>query len=107
VLDTIEKDGLLDDVVAVGQQLRAGLAAEPRVTEVRGEGLLIGVDLAAGLDAAAVTTAALEARLHRQQPDPGAVAVRAAAGPHRADVARSWTPWPAILDDAADTEGSK
>ena len=36
VLDTIERDGLLDRVTDVGERLRAGLAADPRVTEVRG-----------------------------------------------------------------------
>ncbi len=38
VLDTIEKDGLLDHATEVGQRLRDGLAADARVTEVRGRG---------------------------------------------------------------------
>ncbi len=45
MLDTIEKDGLLDNATTVGELLRDGLAHDPRVTEVRGEGLLIGLDL--------------------------------------------------------------
>ncbi len=44
VIDTIEKDDLLTNAVTVGEQLKAGLADE-RVTEIRGQGLLIGLDL--------------------------------------------------------------
>ena len=47
VIRTIEDDDLLEHVTVLGQKLRDGLAADPRVTEVRGEGLLIGLDLAA------------------------------------------------------------
>ncbi|GAB2855794.1 acetylornithine transaminase [Nocardioides pacificus] len=57
VIDTIEKDGLLDHVDAVGQQLRAGLADDDRVTEVRGQGLLIGLDLNAARSAEVVEAA--------------------------------------------------
>ena len=44
VIETIEKDGLLDNATKVGEVLRDGLAHE-RVTEIRGRGLLIGLDL--------------------------------------------------------------
>jgi acetylornithine aminotransferase len=44
VIETIEKDGLLDNATKVGEVLRAGVEHE-HVTEVRGRGLLIGVDL--------------------------------------------------------------
>jgi acetylornithine aminotransferase len=50
VIGTIEKDGLLDNATKVGELLRAGLA-DPRVTEVRGRGLLIGLDLDADVSA--------------------------------------------------------
>ncbi|HET7138653.1 MAG TPA: acetylornithine transaminase [Arthrobacter sp.] len=59
-LHAIESQRVLENVGAVGDYLRAGLAAVDGVTEVRGEGLLIGFDLdsdvapgvvAAGLDA--------------------------------------------------------
>jgi acetylornithine aminotransferase len=53
VIDTIERDGLLDNATKVGELLRAGLA-DPRVTEVRGRGLLIGLDLDADVAAAVV-----------------------------------------------------
>ena len=44
VIDTIEKEGLLANATEVGAVLQDGLA-DPRVTEIRGEGLLIGLDL--------------------------------------------------------------
>src|SRR4051794_704195 len=46
VLDTIVDEGLLDRARAVGARLRAGVAAHPQVTDVRGRGLLIGIDVA-------------------------------------------------------------
>jgi len=51
VIGTIEADGLLERTVVLGQKLRDGLAADPRVVEVRGEGLLIGLTLAEPLSA--------------------------------------------------------
>nr|WP_243738258.1 acetylornithine transaminase [Cellulomonas shaoxiangyii] len=48
-IGVIERDGLLAHVTALGERLRARLAAtgNPLVREVRGEGLLIAVELAA------------------------------------------------------------
>ncbi|MER5399747.1 acetylornithine transaminase [Streptomyces sp. NPDC002599] len=47
VLDTIERDGVLERVVRAGRRLRHGLQdlAHPLVREVRGAGLLVGVVL--------------------------------------------------------------
>ena len=45
VIDTIERDGLLAHATALGERLRTGLARDARVTEVRGLGVLIGLDL--------------------------------------------------------------
>ena len=59
VLDTIERDGLLADVVAVGERLVAGIqaAGHPLVAGVRGSGLWLAIaltsDAAAGVEAAA------------------------------------------------------
>ncbi|MEV6019599.1 acetylornithine transaminase [Streptomyces sp. NPDC051997] len=59
VLDTIERDGLLERVARAGRRLRRGLEdlAHPLVREVRGAGLLVGVvlegDLAARVQQAA------------------------------------------------------
>ncbi len=44
VLDTISRPGFLDEVLSRGQQLREGLS-HPEVSEIRGEGLLIGLSL--------------------------------------------------------------
>ena len=43
VIRTIIDEHLLEHVTVLGQKLRDGLAADPRVTEVRGEGLFIGL----------------------------------------------------------------
>ncbi len=49
VIDTIERDGLLDVAAARGEQLRAGLQRlvdeEPLASGVRGRGLLVGLEL--------------------------------------------------------------
>jgi acetylornithine aminotransferase len=61
VLDTIERDGLLASVTAVGAGLAAGIEAieHPLVTGVRGSGLWLAIALATPA-AAAVETAARE-----------------------------------------------
>ena len=58
VVETIEKDGLLDNAAKVGEVLRAGVE-DDRVTAVRGRGLLVGIDLSEEL-APKVAEAALE-----------------------------------------------
>ncbi len=58
VLETIESENLLQNATTVGQQLRTGLADE-RVTEIRGRGLLIGLDLSQPV-ASRVSAAALD-----------------------------------------------
>ncbi|MEZ0068776.1 acetylornithine/N-succinyldiaminopimelate aminotransferase [Streptacidiphilus sp. MAP12-20] len=47
VLDTIEQEGLLDQVTKVGERLRSGIVAlgDPLIDYVRGAGLLLGVVL--------------------------------------------------------------
>ncbi|MCD9198129.1 acetylornithine transaminase [Aeromicrobium wangtongii] len=45
VIATIERDGLLEHAVTIGDQLRRGLAEHPLVADVTGRGLLIGVVL--------------------------------------------------------------
>jgi acetylornithine aminotransferase len=56
VIETIEREGLLDNAVKVGELLRDGLA-DPRVTEVRGRGMLVGLDLDADVAAEVVASA--------------------------------------------------
>ncbi|MFB9659667.1 acetylornithine transaminase [Glycomyces mayteni] len=45
VIDTIERDHLFDNVLALGAHLEARLLADPRVTEVRGQALWRGINL--------------------------------------------------------------
>jgi putrescine aminotransferase len=65
-IDVIERDGLLARAAALGDRLLAGLreAASPDphgvVREIRGRGLLIGVELESPAKAAALTSALLD-----------------------------------------------
>ncbi len=45
VLEVIEKDNLLQNATEVGAYIMKGLAELPNITEVRGRGLMIGIDL--------------------------------------------------------------
>lgn len=68
-LHAIESQGVLQNVLAVGAHLRDGLAAHEAVTEVRGEGLLVGFDVDADV-APAMVTAALDAGFIINSPGP-------------------------------------
>jgi acetylornithine/N-succinyldiaminopimelate aminotransferase len=99
VIATIEADGLLEHVTVLGQKLRDGLAADPRVTEVRGEGLLIGLDLAA--DASAdVTAAALRHGFIINNPTPHRIRLAPPLVLTDDDATAFLAAWPAILDEA-------
>jgi acetylornithine/N-succinyldiaminopimelate aminotransferase len=50
---------LLDRVRALGERLRHALAELPQVSAVRGRGLMVGIDLAGGLDAPEIVRRAL------------------------------------------------
>ena len=98
VLDTIEADGLLEHVDRrSASELRDGLAADPRVTEVRGEGLLIGLDLAAG-DVRRGRRRRPGRRLHRQQPDPDRIRLAPPLVLTEDDADAFLAAWPGILD---------
>jgi len=99
VLDTIEAEGLLEQVTVLGQKIRDGLAADPRVTEVRGEGLLIGLDLA-GERSAEVAAAALAAGFILNNPTPGRVRLAPPLVLSEDDAAAFLAAWPAILTEA-------
>jgi acetylornithine/N-succinyldiaminopimelate aminotransferase len=68
-LHAIESQRVLDNVRSVGEHLRSKLAGVDGVTEVRGEGLLIGFDLDADV-APAVVTAGLDAGFIVNSPGP-------------------------------------
>jgi len=102
VLDTIVGDGLLDRATALGARLRHGVAADARVTAVRGRGLLVGIDVT--VDAPQVVAAAR-----------GAGFIVNATGPHTVrlapplvlgddDVDAFLAAWPGVLDDAEKAE---
>jgi acetylornithine/N-succinyldiaminopimelate aminotransferase len=99
VLDTIEKEGLLDHATDVGQRLRTGLAADPRVTEVRGRGLLVGLDLSQPLSAE-VAGAALAHGFIVNNPTPSRVRLAPPLVIGHDDVDAFLAAWPGILDDA-------
>jgi acetylornithine/N-succinyldiaminopimelate aminotransferase len=99
VLDTIERDGLLAQVTAVGERLMAGLQAirHPLVAGVRGRGLWLAVALtaarAADLEAAARHAGFL---VNAVQPDAIRLAPPLILSPAEAD--EFLAAWPAILD---------
>ncbi len=99
VLDTIERDGLLAQVTAVGERLTAGLEAirHPLVAGVRGRGLWLAIALtaarAADLEAAARRAGFL---VNAVQPDAIRLAPPLILSPAEAD--EFLAAWPAILD---------
>jgi acetylornithine/N-succinyldiaminopimelate aminotransferase len=99
VIGVIEDEDLLDHVTVLGQKLRDGLAADPRVTEVRGEGLLIGLDLAEE-KAADVFAAALEAGFIVNNPTPRRIRLAPPLVLGEPDAAALLDAWPGILDKA-------
>ncbi len=99
VLDTIEKDGLLEHATAMGARLRAGLAADERVPEVRGRGLLVGLDLSRPLSAE-VAAAALAHGFIVNNPTPDRVRLAPPLVIGHDDVDAFLAAWPGILDDA-------
>jgi len=99
VIDTIEDEALLDHVIRIGGLLRDGLTADPRVTEVRGAGLLIGLDLA-GPQAAEVVVAAQDAGYIVNAPTPDRIRLAPPLVLTEADAAGFLAAWPGILDAA-------
>ena len=99
VLDTIHDRGLLEHVTALGDHVREGLAADDRVTEVRGAGLLIGLDLSKPLSAE-VTAAALDAGFIINNPTPERIRLApplVLTGPQADSFLAAWT---GLLDTA-------
>ncbi len=98
VIATIEKDGLLGNATAVGEALRAGVA-DPRVTAVRGRGLLIGLDLDRDL-AAEVVSAALARGFIINSCAPNRIRLAPPLVLTERQAAEFTAAWPRILDDA-------
>ncbi|MEI7059192.1 acetylornithine transaminase [Nocardioides sp. CCNWLW239] len=106
VVNTIEADGILEHVTVLGQKLRDGLAADPRVARVDGEGLFIGVVLA-GLGSAAVAAAALEAGFILNNATPERIRIVPPLVLTEDDAESLLAAWPSILDAAEAAEGAK
>jgi acetylornithine/N-succinyldiaminopimelate aminotransferase len=104
VIDTIEREHLLERVTILGEKIRDGLAADPRVTEVRGDGLLIGLDLSAALSAE-VAVAALAAGFIINNPTPERIRLAPPLVLTDEDANAFLAAWPAILDAAYDDGG--
>jgi acetylornithine/N-succinyldiaminopimelate aminotransferase len=98
VIHTIEDDGLLEHATVLGQKLRDGLAADPRVTEVRGEGLLIGLDLATEVSAD-VAAAALAHGFIVNNPTPRRIRLAPPLVLTQDDAEAFLSAWPVILDE--------
>ncbi len=99
VIDTIEADGLLEHVTTLGHKLRDGLVTDPRVSEVRGEGLLIGIELTADASAA-VVAAAQDAGFIVNNPTPTAIRLAPPLVLTQGDADAFVAAWPGILDTA-------
>ncbi len=99
VLDTIDQEDLLEHVTSLGHHVRDGLAGDDRVTEVRGAGLLIGLDLTEALSAE-VTAAALEAGFIINNPTPGRIRLAPPLVLSEDEADSFLAAWPALLDTA-------
>ena len=102
-LHAIESQDVLANVAAVGEHLRAALAAIPGVTEVRGEGLLIGFDLDADV-APAVVQAGLDAGFIVNAPGPRTIRLAPPLVLTTAQADSFLAAFPAILQAAKDAQ---
>ena len=104
VIDTIEHDGLLTHARELGARLAAGLR-DPRVSEVRQAGLLIGIDLTEPV-AAKVTAAALSHGFIVNDCTPDRIRLAPPLVLTTAQAAELVAAWPRILDDAYTAEAT-
>jgi acetylornithine aminotransferase len=98
VIETIERDGLLQRATDLGALLRGGLAGE-HVTDVRGRGLLLGVDLDAPR-AGAVARAALAHGFIVNDCTPSTIRLAPPLVLTTEDAESFLAAWPSILDAA-------
>ncbi|WP_354438411.1 aminotransferase class III-fold pyridoxal phosphate-dependent enzyme [Marmoricola sp. OAE513] len=99
VIGVIESEDLLERTLLLGQKLRDGLLADPRVVEVRGKGLLIGITLSEPLSAE-VGAAALAAGYIVNNPTPDRIRLAPALVLTDEDASAFLAAWPGILDAA-------
>lgn len=99
VLDVIGEDGFLTRVTDAGARLKAAAAADARVVETRGAGLLVGLTLAEP-KSAEVVTAAQDAGFIVNGATPERVRMAPPLVLTDADIDAFGAAWPAILDAA-------
>lgn len=99
VLDTIDREGLLEHAARLGRRLRDGLGAEPRVSDVRGAGLLVGLDLVSE-ESAAVVAAARGAGWIINNPTPAGIRLAPPLVLTEDQADAFVAAWPTILDAA-------
>jgi acetylornithine aminotransferase len=102
-LHVLESQHVLANAAAVGEHLRSALAAIPGVTEVRGEGLLIGFDLDGDV-APAVVQAALDAGFIVNSPGPRTIRLAPPLILTTAQADTFLSAFPAILQAAKDAQ---
>ena len=102
-LHVLENQQVLAHVREVGEHLRSGLAAIDGVTEVRGEGLLIGFDLDADV-APAVVTAGLDAGFIVNSPGPHTIRLAPPLILSKEQADRFLAALPALLQTAKDAQ---
>ncbi|HET8604015.1 MAG TPA: acetylornithine transaminase [Marmoricola sp.] len=99
VIATIDDEGLLSRAKALGERLAGGLAADPRVAEVRAPGLLLGVDLTEPRSAE-VVAAAQEAGFILNNPTPERIRLAPPLVLADSEADTLVDAWPGILDHA-------
>ncbi|MDT0171224.1 acetylornithine transaminase [Pseudarthrobacter sp. BRE9] len=102
-LHALESQNVLANATAVGEYLRSALAAIHGVTEVRGEGLLIGFDLDADV-APAVVQAGLDAGFIVNSPGPRTIRLAPPLILTTAQADTFLAAFPAILKTAKDAQ---
>lgn len=102
-LHALENQQVLANAAAVGERLRSGLRAIPGITEVRGEGLLIGFDLDADV-APAVVQAGLDAGFIVNSPGPRTLRLAPPLILTGAQADTFLAAFPAILQTAKDAQ---
>ncbi|BBH18369.1 acetylornithine aminotransferase [Nocardioides baekrokdamisoli] len=98
VITTIEEQGLLDHVASIGAALTNALAADPRVSEISGRGLLVGATVS--VDAGKVVAAAQHHGVILNAATPNRVRLAPAYVLSEADVTEFAEKWSTILDTA-------
>lgn len=101
VIETIESEGLLAHVRAVGAQIRDGLADHPMVAGLSGSGLLVGVALTEP-KSAAIQSAALSMGLIINNPTPDRLRLAPALVLSEDEADHAITTLRAVLDQVAE-----